>query len=140
MSALDQIFTRNIQGSFPIYPVSLSLFAFTPTAATVTLVKFDPRCHVNQITRKWHLGPPPNFLSGISPLSSASLFRSSARIHIYGSYTVWGEMDHGLPCNYNYSKTVCQRFTKFSQIGRASCRERVLLVFLCSHSLKRQLP
>src|SRR2546423_14916596 len=65
MSAFHQSFTRNIQGSFPIYPVSLSLLAFTPTAATVTLVKFDPRCHVNQITRKWLVGPPPNFLSGI---------------------------------------------------------------------------
>src|SRR2546423_15529938 len=77
--SLHQIFTRNIQGSFPIYPVSLSLLVFTPTAATVTLVKFDPRCHVNQITRKRHVGPPPNFLSGIWAPYSVYTVRSEER-------------------------------------------------------------
>src|SRR2546423_822052 len=60
--ATTEIYTLSLLDALPI---CLSLLAFTPTAATVTLVKFDPRCHVNQITRKWHVGPPPNFLSGI---------------------------------------------------------------------------
>src|SRR5436853_1736943 len=65
MSMLYLIFTRPIPGSFSTLSLHDALPIFTPTAATVTLVKFDPRCHVDQITRKWHVGPPPNFLSGI---------------------------------------------------------------------------
>src|SRR2546423_8430701 len=69
----------------------------------------------------------------------STLLISSARIHIYGSYTVWGEMDHGLPCNYNYSKTVCQRFTKFSPETFRAPFLSILLVFPCSHSLRSQV-
>ena len=66
MSGLHYIINGSIAGSLPSYPVNLTLLAFTPKEATVTLVKFDPRCHVNQITRKLALGLLPNFLSGIS--------------------------------------------------------------------------
>src|SRR2546423_8072380 len=72
-----------------------------------------------------------------------TLFRSlisSARIHIYGSYTVWGEMDHGLPCNYNYSKTVCQRFTKFSPDTFRAPFLDMQIIFLYSRYLLRQQP
>ena len=87
MSALHQMFTRNIRGSFPIYPVSLTLLAFTPTAATVTLVKFDPCCHVNQITRKGYLGCSPNFTSqvgiplGICQVNLVCLYATEQQLH-----------------------------------------------------------
>src|SRR2546429_598930 len=65
MSALHQIFTIHIQCSFPIYPVSLFLMILPPPRSTVFPYTTLFRSHVNQITRKWHVGPPPNFLSGI---------------------------------------------------------------------------
>ena len=168
MWGFHQIFTRSIRDSLPIYPVSLSLLAFIPSAATVSGMKFDRRCHVNQITRKMALGLSPNFLDGIWwPLAGftvnliclysywrqlhclrwngasvamwlqllgngtwdhlqtswavlghhclATLLIWSARIHIYGSYSVWGEMDHPLSCDYIYTKTEHQIFAKLTQ-------------------------
>jgi len=48
-------------------------------------------------------------------------------------------MDHGLPCNYNYSKTVCQGFTKFSPAALGAPYLSILLMLPCSHLLPRQL-
>src|SRR5438105_1723398 len=58
MSAFHQIFTRNIQGTFAIYTSNLYLLAFIASPLTVTLVKFHPSFHYNQITRKYHLSLP----------------------------------------------------------------------------------
>src|SRR2546423_376790 len=90
MSALHQMFTRNIRGSFPIYPVKLTLLAFTPTAATVTLVKFDPRCHVIKITRKPYIRFSPNLPDSIvAPLAIARVnfvctYSSQRKLHRLG--------------------------------------------------------
>ena len=55
MSGLLYIITANIGGALPIYPVNLSLLAFTPKEAIVTFFKFDPSCHVTRIPRNRHV-------------------------------------------------------------------------------------
>src|SRR5437868_3224794 len=89
MSGLHYIITASIGGTLPIYPVNLTLLAFTPKEATVTFFFiFPPRCHVTQIPEIRYFRAPLFYLRlHWGNLAYFSFFSYPARIYSHVSYS-----------------------------------------------------